>query len=174
MRLTPTQPRKKPQTRDVVTYNGAISACAKAGRKILALKLLIVMEEEHIRPNVISYSSATWVSIDDGRWRAPIPKAQRATPVQVILGLDLFEALRGKMRQANFWCFPGRKSRFKLQFKWIWFDLAYLQRVLGAAKNHQGHQCMWTRWSLGRSATATFIHVISTSEPQCCELQQLH
>lgn len=59
MRLTPTRPRKKPQTRDVVTYNGAISACAKAGRKILALKLLQVMEEEYIRPNVISYSSAT-------------------------------------------------------------------------------------------------------------------
>ncbi len=70
------RPRKKPQTRDVITYNGVISACAKAGRKILALQLLKVMVEEQIRPNVISYSSATWVSID-GRWKDPIPKAQR-------------------------------------------------------------------------------------------------
>ena len=55
------QPRKEPQGADVITYNSAISACAKAGKTMLALELLQVMERQRSSPNVISYSSAPWL-----------------------------------------------------------------------------------------------------------------
>jgi pentatricopeptide repeat protein len=54
------QPRKEPQGADVITYNSAISACAKAGKTMLALELLQVLERQRSSPNVISYSSAPW------------------------------------------------------------------------------------------------------------------
>ena len=54
------QPRREPQKADVITYNSAISACAKAGKTMLALELLQVMERQRNSPNVISYSSAPW------------------------------------------------------------------------------------------------------------------
>lgn len=46
-------------TADVITYNGAISACAKADQTMIALQLLQLMARAQISPTVISYSSAT-------------------------------------------------------------------------------------------------------------------
>ena len=54
------QPRKEPRTAaDVISYNSAISACAKAGETLMALQLLQVMVQERINRNVISYSSVS-------------------------------------------------------------------------------------------------------------------